>query len=316
MKPLLQVEGLTVEFGNRPLWGRAHRVKAVDGVDFELARGETLGLVGESGSGKSTLARAVVRLISATGSVRYQGAEVLDLKRSELSRFRRRVQFVFQDPFSSLNPRHRVGSIVAEPLLIHGLCDRTAAQRKVEELFERVGLSPSMTDRYPHQFSGGQRQRIGIARALATEPELLICDEPVSALDVSIQAQILNLLQDLCSQMGLSMLFISHDLAVVRQVCDRVAVMFLGRLVEVGTARQICSAPRHPYTQALVASAPRLDRKVSPPPSEGEVTRQGSGCLFAPRCPKAEPFCRKEIPVLAEKSKGNLVACHRVGEES
>ncbi len=258
---LLRVRDLHKHYPARGLSLRGSRetVRAVDGVTFDIAQGETLGLVGESGCGKTTLSRMLLRLIEPTdGQVYFEGHDVLAASGEQLRALRQRMQLVFQDPTGSLNPRMRVGAIVAEPLVVHGLGDRPQRQRRVEEVLERVGLSGSDCDRYPHEFSGGQRQRIGIARALAPKPALLICDEPVSALDVSIQSQILNLLSDLKTALGLSMLFIAHDLAVVRHVSDRVAVMHAGRLVEVASVAALFASPSHPYTKTLLAAVPNL----------------------------------------------------------
>jgi oligopeptide transport system ATP-binding protein len=260
--PLLEVRGLSKRFSARSglLGGRGEEVHAVDDVDLEVAAGETLGLVGESGSGKSTLCRAVLRLIEpSTGSVRFEGTELTGLGRRDLRAVRGRIQMVFQDPYSSLNPRKRVGEIVGTPLRVHGIADGRGVDREVAELLDRVGLSPEHRNRFPHEFSGGQRQRIGIARALATRPTLILADEPVSALDVSIRAQIVNLLSDLKSEMGLSYVFVAHDIGVVRQVSDRIAVMREGRIVETGAADEVCERPRHPYTRSLIDSVPIPD---------------------------------------------------------
>jgi ABC-type oligopeptide transport system ATPase subunit len=267
--PLLQVSDLAKHFPitrGIVLARTVGAVKAVDGVSFEVHRGETLGIVGETGSGKSTTARLVMRLLDATsGQVRFEGKEITRLRGAPLKAVRREMQMIFQDPYSSLNPRKTVGSIVAEPFVIHGLeRDRAQRRRRVQGLLETVGMSPEHYNRYPHEFSGGQRQRIGIARALALEPRLLIADEPVSALDVSIQAQVLNLLRDLQRRLGLTLLFISHDLSVVRYMCDRIAVMLEGKIVEMGPVERIFSAPAHPYTRELLASVPgvRADRRT------------------------------------------------------
>ena len=290
--PLLDVRDLVVRFDRRQGWfGKTERVQAVNGVSLALQRGETLGLVGESGCGKTTLARAVLRLIEPDGgSVRFDGHDVLALKPAPMRALRRRMQIVFQDPYSSLNPRMRVGTAIREGLEIHRIAEGAAADRRVAELLDEVGLPASAASQYPHAFSGGQRQRIGIARALAVEPELIVCDEPVSALDVSVQAQVLNLLADLQQRRGLSYLFISHDLAVVRHLAPRVAVMYLGRIVEEGSADAIFTDARHPYTRALLSAIPTPDPKASrarivlsgEPPSP---VRPPSGCPFHPRCP-------------------------------
>jgi oligopeptide transport system ATP-binding protein len=269
------VRGLVKRFSARSglLGGReGAELTAVDGVDLTVGSGETLGLVGESGSGKSTLCRAILRLVEPDeGTVRFEGAELTGLGRRELRSIRGRIQMIFQDPQASLNPRKRVGEIVAAPLRIHGIASGAQLQREVGELFDRVGLSPEHRNRYPHEFSGGQRQRIGIARALATRPKLILADEPVSALDVSIRAQIVNLLADLQSEMGLSYLFVAHDIGIVRHVSDRIAVMHEGRIVETGPAEQVCERPRDPYTRALLASVP------IPDPREARARRGGGG---------------------------------------
>jgi oligopeptide transport system ATP-binding protein len=276
-------------------------------VSFTLQKGETLGLVGESGSGKSTTARAVLRLVEPSGGgVFFHDQPVLQLTGAPLKAFRKKAQMIFQDPYSSLNPRRTVAQSVVEPRLVHGL----PQQGWVESLLEKVGLLPDHAQRFPHQFSGGQRQRIAIARALASEPELIVADEAVSALDVSIQAQVLNLLAQLQRELGLAVLFISHDLAVIRQVCGRVAVMYLGRLIELGPAEEVCQRPRHPYTLNLVSSIPG-SRRSTPPvatPTSDQVAEPA--CVFAPRCWKAQPVCWRERPQLQELSTAHEVACH------
>jgi peptide/nickel transport system ATP-binding protein/oligopeptide transport system ATP-binding protein len=295
-------------------------VQAVDGVSFEVRRGETLGIVGETGSGKSTTARLVTRLLEPTsGEIRFDGQDITKIKGKRLKAVRRDVQMIFQDPYSSLNPRKTIGSIVAEPFVIHGLLPGKGERRKaVQELLETVGLNPEHYNRYPHEFSGGQRQRIGVARALALKPKLLVADEPVSALDVSIQAQVLNLLRELQREFGLTLIFIAHDLSVVRHMCDRVAVMYLGRFVEVGDADDLYSFPRHPYTGALLSAVP-----VADPSRHGGARNLLTGdvpspadppkaCRFHTRCPKAQELCSVVDPPLEEKTPrtGVLTACH------
>lgn len=299
--PLLDVRNLTVHMGR----GR-RRVRIVDNVSLSVPRGRTVGLVGESGSGKTTLARAVLRLIDAEGSVTLGGVELLRLSGGDLTAMRRRMQVVFQDPVGSLNPRMTVAQILAEPIQFHRLRQGDAVNARVRELLDCVGLRPEHAERYPHEFSGGQRQRIGICRALAVEPELLICDEPVSALDVSVQAQILNLLQDLQARLGLAYLFISHNLAVVEHFCDEVVVMYRGRIVETAPADRIFQTPAHPYTRLLLESVPGLPsrKKVHNVqggrtiPGKGEGGAAGTGCAFAPRCEWAQPVCTQGVPRL------------------
>jgi oligopeptide/dipeptide ABC transporter ATP-binding protein len=302
---------------------RAGTVKAVDGVSFTVKRGETLGLVGESGCGKTTVGQSIIRLYEPTaGSICFEGQDITHLSQRSLRSVRRRMSLVFQDPSGSLDPRQTAGSIVGESLRIHKHENGTGARykRRVEELFRVVGLDPSMIDRLPHEFSGGQRQRLGIARALACEPALIICDEPVSALDVSMQAQIMNLLKDLQEGLaGLAYIFVAHDLSVVRHVSDRVAVMYLGRIVEITESDRLYTSPKHPYTQALLAAVPIPDPFVEETrmrsPLAGEVPsplNPPRGCTFHPRCPLATSVCREEVPVLRDAEEGHAVSCHLV----
>jgi oligopeptide transport system ATP-binding protein len=317
--PLLRVENLTKNFEiGGGLFARGQVVHAVDAVSFEIHKGETLGLVGESGSGKSTTGRCVLRLIEPTsGAVTFSERDVVAMDSGALRALRRDIQIIFQDPFASLNPRMTVGAIIGEALTIHGLA-RTKAEfsERVVELLEIVGLQPDHIRRFPHEFSGGQRQRIGIARALAVEPKLIVCDEPVSALDVSIQAQVINLLEDLQQQFGIAYLFIAHDLSVVEHISDRVAVMYLGRIVEVASARDLYASPRHPYTEALLSAVPVTD----PAARRQRIVLQGevpspidppAGCHFHTRCPIRQlPLCSSKVPQLKETASGHKVACH------
>ncbi|WP_159992727.1 ABC transporter ATP-binding protein [Roseomonas sp. 18066] len=317
--PLLEVTGLQKHYPVKKgivLQKQVGAVKAVDGVSFTVNRGETLALVGESGCGKSTTARLVLRLIEPTaGTIRFDGQDVTKVTGGAMRAMRRRMQIVFQDPYASLNPRLTVGDAIAEPMAVHGVGNAASRAAKVQELLRLVGLQPFHADRYPHEFSGGQRQRIGIARALSVEPELVVCDEPVSALDVSIQAQVVNLMKDLQARLGLSYLFIAHDLAVVKHMADRIAVMYLGAVMEIGTKRALFANPRHPYTRALLAAIPHPD-----PARRGRVTPLGGdvpspmavppGCRFHTRCPFAQERCRIEVPQLRPLGEGQQVACH------
>ena len=317
--PLLAARHLSKSFvATRTLLGRPLRhVRAVDDVSFHIARGETLALVGESGCGKSTLGRLVMRLVEPTeGTIEIAGQPVTGLSERALHEVRRRVQLIFQDPYSALNPRMTAGQIIAEPLMLHGLRPRAERPGRVAELLSSVGLVPAHAERYPHEFSGGQRQRVMIARTLAAEPELIVCDEPVSALDMSVQSQILNLLTALQNRLGLSYYFISHDLAVVRHIADRVAVMYLGRIVETGAAEAVFTAARHPYTRALIAAAPIPDPRARrlTSPIEGDLPNPlepPSGCHFHTRCPFAQPVCCSERPELVDGGvPGHPAACH------
>ena len=322
---ILEVCDLKTHFPLRKgVWSRVvGQIKAVDGVSFRLRRGKALGLVGESGCGKTTLARTILRLIPATaGRVLFEGRDFLSLGGGELRAARRDLQVIFQDPGGSLNPRHTVETIVGEALTIHRIAHGRQRRSRVARLLERVGLEADFLDRHPHEFSGGQRQRIGIARALALEPKLIICDEPVSALDVSVQAQIVNLLADLQAELGLSYLFIAHNLAVIEHFCDEVAVMYLGRIVETAAAERLYDDPRHPYTQALLSAVPEPD----PGGARGRVVLSGEvpspanppvGCAFHLRCPLAEERCRQEAPALRAPEDcpaGHLAACHLADE--
>jgi len=316
---LLEVRNLKVNFRVRPRGATSHGtlLRAVNDVSFSVEPGETVGLIGESGCGKTTLGRAVIRIIEpAAGEILFEGQNVRGLDRRQLRTLRRKFQMIFQDPYGSLDPRMKIEDTVGEALDIHRLApDRAARRRRVLELLDDVGLDPSHADRYPHEFSGGQRQRIGIARALAVEPKFIVCDEPVSALDVSVQAQIVNLLQDLQRRHSLAYLFIAHDLAVIEHISRRIMVMYLGKIVESGPTKAVCGNPKHPYTQALISAVPVLD----PVAKRSRIVLSGdipspleipSGCPFHPRCPIAEARCKTEIPALREISPDHRTACH------
>jgi peptide/nickel transport system ATP-binding protein len=311
--PLIEVRGLRRYFGSadRP-------VRAVDGVSFAIQRGETLGLVGESGSGKSTIGRTVLRLLDCTGGqVLYRGDDIGKLSNERMRRLRSKLQIIFQDPYASLNPKMRIGAVLGEALATHGLHQGVGARSKrIAELLELVGLHPGHASRFPHEFSGGQRQRIGIARALAVEPEFIVADEPLSALDVSIQAQVINLLADLRERLSLTMLFISHDLDVVEYLCDRVVVLYLGHVMEIAPTAELFARPLHPYTRALLASSPKPDPTVegNAVPLQGDIpspVNPPSGCVFRTRCPLAIEVCAQALPPLEERGPGRYSACIR-----
>ncbi|CAM3213993.1 dipeptide ABC transporter ATP-binding protein [Filibacter tadaridae] len=323
-KPLLKVDNLKKYFPvKKGMLGRTvGQVKAVDDVSFYVNEGETLGIVGESGCGKSTTGRMLMRLLEPSeGKVEFDGQELTSLSSDEMRKTRRDIQMVFQDPYASLNPRHTIGKILEEPLIVHGLDNAKERKEKVRKFLEIVGLSAYHAKRYPHQFSGGQRQRIGIARALMTNPKLIIADEPVSALDVSIQSQVLNLMQDLQKDFNLTYIFIAHDLGVVRHISDRVAVMYLGKMVEIAESEQLYVEPLHPYTQALLSAVPvpDPDYKKEQIVLEGDIPNPAnppSGCTFHTRCPFKMDICTKVVPELIQHGPGHSVACHLYGDES
>ncbi len=317
MKPLLEVRGMTKYYlTKKGFWGKRAKVRAVDGLNLAVYEGETLSLVGESGSGKSTTGRCILRLEEPTsGQIYYRGQDICRLNHREMRSMRRDIQMIFQDPFSSLNPRRTVGQILTDPLIVHGIGTESERRRQVAEIMDIVSLSKHHIHRYPHEFSGGQRQRIGIARALILRPRLIVADEPLSALDVSIQAQIVNLMLDLQKEFKLTYIFISHDLNVVRHISDRIAVMYLGKVVEVADKRALYRTPRHPYTQALLSAIPVPD----PDHVHDRILLQGDlpgstqplkGCGFHPRCPSCMAICRTVEPVFAEKEPGHFTSCH------
>ncbi|MFD2829956.1 ABC transporter ATP-binding protein [Corticicoccus populi] len=322
---ILEVNSLKKHFdipNKIPLFPSNQSVKAVDGISFDVYKGETLGIVGESGCGKSTVARMISQIISPSdGDIKFNKQNIVELHRNELKQLRKSIQMVFQDPYSTLNPRKKIGELIEEPLVVHKIGTKKERKEKVEELLETVGINKRFYDRYPHEFSGGQRQRINIARALALNPDIIVCDEPVSALDVSIQAQVLNLLRSLQQEFNLTYIFISHDLNVVRYICDRIAVMYLGKIVEIGTYEEIYETPKHPYTKALLASIPKespfddIDRI----PLKGNIPspiNPPSGCSFHERCPFAIEQCTKDIPeLLSNEGNNHLAACHVVNNK-
>ncbi len=322
--PILQIQDLVTHFPIRQgAFGRVRgTVRAVDGVSFEVERGETFGLVGESGCGKSTLGRSILRLIEPTsGSVRFDGQELVGMPPAQLRKLRRRMQLIFQDPYASLNPRMKVREIVGEGLAIHRLASGAERERKVAALLEKMGLGAEAMDRYPHEFSGGQRQRIGIARALAVGPELVIADEPISSLDVSIQAQIVNLIVDLQAELGLTYVFIAHDLKIIEYISTRVAVMYLGKIVEMASAAELYRAPKHPYTQALLSAIPvpdptRKRERILLPGDVPSPANPPPGCPFHPRCRYAFDRCKTEVPPLYKLDGGHLASCFLIEDEA
>ena len=315
---LLQVQDLKKYFYKEGLFSIDKRpIRAVNGISFSIQRGETLGLVGESGCGKTTAGKSILRLIEPTsGQIFFKNQDILRLNRETLRKLRPQMQFIFQDPYESLNPRMKVGEIIGEGLEVHGLASGKEKIRRVSELLEKVGLHPQDAIRYAHEFSGGQRQRIGIARTISLNPELIVADEPVSALDVSIQAQILNLLMDLRDHLGLTYLFISHDLRIVKHISDRIAVMYMGKIVEMANSEDLFQRPLHPYTQLLLMAIPKLDpskkREENLVKEEHRPLPSGQECLFRPRCPHSREKCKTEEPLLLDEGKGHLVACHFV----
>ncbi|WP_286230014.1 ABC transporter ATP-binding protein [Neobacillus mesonae] len=323
-EPLLQVRELKKHFPLEspiPFVKSRLSVKAVDGVSFDVYRGETLGVVGESGCGKSTMARLVNQLITpSSGTVQFKGENLIGMDGKKLRETRKSIQMVFQDPYASLDPRKTIGELIAEPMVIHRIGDKASQKKRVEELLEVVGLSQYHAKRYPHEFSGGQRQRINIARALVLNPDIIICDEPVSALDVSVQAQVINLLKELQREFDLTYIFISHDLNVVRYMCDRIAVMYLGKIVEMGTYKEIYEDPKHPYTKALLSAIPkenphdRKERIILKDSVPNPITPP-SGCHFHERCPVAMDRCKKEAPQLIDTGNGHIASCHLLNEQ-
>ncbi|OQY10623.1 MAG: peptide ABC transporter substrate-binding protein [Fusobacteriia bacterium 4572_132] len=319
---ILEVENLKKYFPIKAgiLQKTVNNVKAVDGVTFKVKKGETLGIVGESGCGKSTTGRVILQLLQKTdGNVKFEGKEITDLKKEELRKLRKDMQIIFQDPYASLNPRMKIGTAIGEVMEIHGIATGTEKIKKVKELLTRVGLQSEYINRYPHEFSGGQRQRVGIARALAANPKIILCDEAVSALDVSVQAQVLNLLEELQEERGLTYLFIAHDLSVVRHISDRIAVMYLGEIVELADKETLYESPKHPYTRALLSAIPVADPTVKKERIllEGDIPspiNPPSGCKFSTRCPYAKELCREKEPETREIKKGHFVACHFSGE--
>jgi len=315
---LIQVKDLKKYFYKEGLFSKDKRpIRAVDGISFSIRKGETLGLVGESGCGKTTAGKSILRLIEPTsGGVSFRGQDILGLDREAMRKLRPHMQFIFQDPYESLNPRMKVEEIVGEGLEVHRIARGKEKSRRVSELLEKVGLHPQDAQRYPHEFSGGQRQRIGIARAISLHPGLIVADEPVSALDVSIQAQILNLLMDLRDQLGLTYLFISHDLRIVKHISDRIAVMYMGKMIEMANSEDLFKRPLHPYTQVLLKAIPKLEpsqrREKTPLREEPHPLPSDQGCLFQPRCPHSRQRCQTEEPLLLDEGEEHLVACHFV----